>query len=348
MSESRPVRAAANAALVLALVLVPLFFEPFRVTQFTQILVVAIAVAGLNLLTGFTGQVSVGHSAFFGIGAYVTGVLIVHAGVPMTAAIIAGTLSGGIAGALFGIPSLRIKGTHLAIVTLVLAASLPAVLSTFSEITGGTEGLRVPRITPPRGSFLAADQTRYYVVLGALLLVVLGVFMLDRSRTGRALRALGDNEIAAVTYGVRPMRLRIGVFAASSTITALAGALFAVTSGFISSTTSYMTIVGSIVFLTALVIGGRALLAGPLAGAAIAELLPAQISRYSPEWANFAYGAILIALLLLAPGGISSLRFRRRRSHPAPHVLPAPLQQEETPHDTDDTRDQAQPTTRIG
>jgi branched-chain amino acid transport system permease protein len=312
--------AAVNIVVIAALVAIPLFFEPFRVTQFTQILVVALAVMGLNLLTGFTGQISVGHSAFFGFGAYSVGVIMASTDAPMPVALAVGTAVGALAGAVIGLPSLRIKDTSLAIVTLVFGASFPALVNLFSSVTGGTQGLRVERITPADGAPFAADQTRYYVVLAAVLVVAGCVLLLDRSRTGRELRALGDNEIAAVTFGVNAPRLRIGVFTASAAITALAGGLFAVTNGFISSGTSFVTILGSIEFLTALVIGGRAILLGPLLGAAIAQLLPAQLGQESPELAHLVYGLVLIVILLLAPGGITGLRPTTwlPRRHPSP------------------------------
>lgn len=316
--------AVVNVVVIAALVAIPLFFEPFRVTQFTQILVVALAVMGLNLLTGFTGQISVGHSAFFGFGAYSVGVIMANTDAPMPVALAAGTAIGALAGAVIGLPSLRIKDTSLAIVTLVFGASFPALVNMFTGLTGGTQGLRVERISPAEGFPFAADQTRYYVVLGAVLVVAACVLLLDRSRTGRELRALGDNEIAAVTFGVNAPRLRIGVFTASAAITALAGGLFAVTNGFISSGTSFVTILGSIEFLTALVIGGRAILIGPLLGAAIAQLLPTQLGQESPELAHLVYGVVLVVILLLAPGGLTGLRpntwFRSR----GPQLPPLP------------------------
>jgi branched-chain amino acid transport system permease protein len=312
-----------NTAIIALLVLLPFFFEPFQVNQFAQILVIALAVMGLNLLTGFTGQVSVGHSAFFGVGAYTVGLLQEHTALPVGLNLIVGFAAGAAAGAIIGLPSLRIRGTHLAIITLVLAAAFPSLVNLLSEHTGGTQGLRVERLTPDPGFPLAADQARYFAVLVAVLLVAACVLFLDRSRTGRALRALGDHETAAIAFGVRSSRLRVGVFSASAAITALAGGLFAVTTGFISSGTSLVTILGSIELLTALVVGGRAILAGPLIGAVIVELLPNQVSRTSPELAHLVYGAILIIIILVAPSGISGFHvtrwFRRpKRNLPDP------------------------------
>lgn len=299
-----------HVAVVVALLVIPFVLVPFQVMGIMQILLVAMAVLGLNLLTGFTGQISVGHSAFFGVGAYATAILLSHSELGMGGAIVFAVAFGAATGALVGIPSLRIKGTSLAIVTLVMAAVFPSLVRSLDELTGGTQGIQVPRITAPPGGPLATDQLRYLVVLAILLLLALAILCLDRSRWGRALRALGDNELAAVTLGIRAARLRVAVFTASAAITSLAGAMFAVTSGFVSSGTSFITIVGSIQFLTALVVGGRAILLGPLLGALVVELIPVQIGQTSPEWAQLIYGVTLIAILLVAPAGLTGWRGR--------------------------------------
>ncbi len=305
---------AINAVVVVALILIPLFAKPFQNGQYTQTLAIAVAVMGLALLTGFTGQVSVGHSAFFGVGAYFTAILKGTASMPTFGALGLAVVAGALIGALVGVPSLRIKGTYLAIVTLVLAASFPAVVNLFSSVTAGTAGLSVDRIQSPPTFFLAVDQVRYYFVLIGLFVVALLLLVLNRSRLGRSLRALGDNEIAATTFGVHAAQLRISVFSASAAVTALGGGLFVLNSGFISSTTSYVTTVGSIELLTALVIGGRALFLGPLIGTVIAEWVPRQVSEQAPEWSNFVYGAILITVLLVVPGGITGFD-RARLTH---------------------------------
>jgi len=302
------------ACLVLTLGILPLFFEPFRVSQFTQILIIALAVTGLNLLTGFTGQISVGHAAFFGFGAYATAVLMANTDLAIPLSIAAGTAIGAAIGMLVGLPSLRIKGTALAIVTLVFGASFPSLVNLFPEVTGGTQGMRVRKISAPDWLPLASDQVRYYVALVVLLVIALLVSAISRSRTGRELKALGDNETAAVTYGVNAPLLRVAVFTISAAITALAGGLFVVTTGFISSTTSYVTILGSIVFLTALVIGGRTILLGPLLGSVLVELLPTQLGHHSPELAHLGYGLILIVILLIAPGGLTGLDMANMKS----------------------------------
>ncbi|WPB87876.1 branched-chain amino acid ABC transporter permease [Streptomyces malaysiensis] len=289
---------------------VPLYLDAYRVEQITQIVAVAVAVTGLNLLTGFTGQVSRGHSAFFGVGAYVTAVLMSQTNLAYPLAILAGCLGGLVVGLMVGLPAIRIKGLHLAIVTLVLAAAFPGIVRMLEPWTGGSQGIRFDRLAYVTWLPLQSDQLRFYVTVAALAAVVLVIAVLQRRPTGRALRSLGDNEVAAVAYGVRATRMRVGVFAASACVTALGGSLFAMSSGFIAPGTSYVTVLGSIQFLTAMVIGGRSLIFGPLIGAAVAELLPLQLGQESPELAHLLYGAILIALLLIAPNGLTGTRLR--------------------------------------
>jgi branched-chain amino acid transport system permease protein len=326
LSRRTLVWGAINAVVVIGLVVLPLYLPAFPDSQLTQIMIIAIAVMGLNLLTGFTGQVSVGHSAFFGVGAYVTAIL--GNTLPTLLAIGGGLVAGLFAGILVGLPSLRIQGTPLAIVTLVLGATFPTIIILLTPVTGGAQGLRAPGLDIT-GTGLAPDQINSYVVLSILALAAAGTVVLGRSRVGRSLRALGDNEIAARVFGVRAGRLRVVIFAASAGVTAVAGALFAVTNGFISSSTSYVTVTGSIEFLAALVIGGRAILIGPLLGAAIAELLPDQIAAQYPQWSALIYGVVLIAIVLVAPKGLTGLSLPARltsfrRGRPTPSLGPAP------------------------
>jgi branched-chain amino acid transport system permease protein len=312
MLNTTTLRRVATAALVVILVLMPWYLDPFRVGQVTLVLVVALAVAGLSILTGFTHQVSVGHSAFFAVGAYVTAGLTTHQGLSTAVAVVAAVVLGGAVGFVVGLPALRISGLHLAIVTLILGAAAPSIIRRFESWTGGTQGIRTGVLTSPVSDSIASDQWRYYVVLVALLLVAAGAAWFARSASGRALTAVGDHEIAAASFGIRVSRAKLGAFTGSAAITALAGALFAVTEGFLSPTTSYVTTVGSIQLLTAMVIGGRSVLLGPLLGAAVTVLLPIRIGQESPEIANVIYGLILIGVLLFAPKGLTGMRVPRR------------------------------------
>lgn len=325
-----------TVAAVLALLgatAVPFLTDAFRVGQLSQVLITAIAVMGLNLLTGFTGQVSVGHSAFFGVGAYVTAILTGPYGWGLAASIPVAVAAGALVGALVGIPSERIKGVHLALVTVVLAAALPAIIRRFEGTTGGSQGLRGTKLTV-RNSALQPDQLRYLVILGAFILIAAFVLTLSRSAVGRQLRAIGDHEVAAITLGIRPYRLRVLTFAASAAVTAFAGGLFILSVGYISPSTSYVTLTGAVMFLTALVIGGRSVVWGPLLGAAVVELVPAQIGVNHPEFAHLFFAAAILVLLLTTKEGLfRATRWlkkpARRAPLPAPNAERAPLKSDQ-------------------
>lgn len=299
-------RTAAFGCLVFACLL-PFYFTPFWVGQLTQVLVIALAVMGLNLLTGFTGQVSVGHSAFFGVGAYTAAIASSQWGTGPMEGLAFAAITGAVVGFVAGLPAQRIKGIHLALVTTILAVVFPAVVRRFETWTGGSQGIRGEQLGRIDGLSLEADQVRFYVVLAVVVIVGSAILMMSKRPLGRSLRAVGDHETAAVVFGARPARLRLLVFTLSAATTSAAGALFVATSGFISPLTSYVTIFGSIVFLTALVLGGRAVIFGPIIGAAIVELVPNQLAQSSPEVAPLIYGVVIIAVLLFLPGGLSAV-----------------------------------------
>lgn len=300
-------------ALVVALVL-PFFADPFRVGQITMVLIVAIAVMGLAMLTRFTGQVSVGHSAFFGLGAYVTAIST-SAGWPLVAGFVAGIACGAVLGLIIGFPSVRIRGTHLALVTLILAAAFPATVKRLEAWTGGSMGIRSPRIDI-LSSVLEADQSRYFVILAAFLLASIAMISLSRSSFGRELKAIGDNELAAITIGIRPYRRRVLIFTASAAMTSCAGSLFVATFGYISPSTGYVTVLGSVMLLVALVIGGQWLVWGPLLGAAAIELIPASVGADFPEFAHLVFALVLLGVLFASEGGLARLSSAVRRHFP--------------------------------
>ena len=308
-------RAAAAAALVLA-ILAPLFLSPFRVTQLTQVLVTAVAVMGLNLLTGFTGQVSVGHSAFFGVGAYVSAVAAVEAGAgPLTGLVLA-AVAGGCIGFAVGLPAQRIKGTHLALVTLILAAAFPAIVRRLERWTGGSQGLRGERLTAFEGVPLAVDQQRYYLVLSVLLAIGVGISILAKRPLGRAMRALGDHETAALAFGLRPRR-RTQAPGLLGERRHHRGCRCAFRGDGRLSVAGHELRDGSRLGDDADGTGDRRPChhrVGPILGAAVAELVPIQIGQQSPELAHLFYGALIIVVLIVLPGGLSSV----------PQLPPAP------------------------
>jgi branched-chain amino acid transport system permease protein len=306
-------RVAVIAVVAAVVIAIPQYYEPFRVNQFTRIVIVAIAVLGLNLLTGFNGQISIGHSAFFGIGAYTTTILVADHGWPAgLTAVLAAVIAFGV-GALCGIPALRIKGLYLALVTLALAIVFPLFVKRFSSETGGSQGKSLDEIEPPEALDLENDQWRYYVVIVVAIILFVLVRNLVHSRVGRALIAIRDNETAAEVMGINLARFKTVTFGISSAIAAVAGSLFAMVEGFVSSQTALFNLTGAIEFLAAMVIGGAATVVGPVFGAFFVEEIPRLLSDYNPALSQVLYGALLVALMFFIPSGVVGL-YRRVRS----------------------------------
>jgi branched-chain amino acid transport system permease protein len=298
------------AALVLA---VPQQYEAFQVRRFTTVVVFAIAVLGLNLLTGFNGQISLGHGAFYGVGAYTTAILVADHGWPHLATVPVAAVLSFFVGCLAGIPALRIRGLYLALTTLALATVFPTLIQHFSSITGGTQGKPVTPYTSPIDG-LANDQWAYYVAVAFAAVVFLLVRNLVRSRVGRSLIAIRDNEVAAEVVGVNLAMYKVATFGTSAMIAGLAGSL----SVFLLKDFGYIaardfTIALSISFLVAMVIGGAASIVGPIIGALFIERAPTFITdtlKFDASLTNIIYGALLILLMFLMPGGVVGLWHR--------------------------------------
>jgi branched-chain amino acid transport system permease protein len=313
--HSLPHRAAVGAGWVLLALLaiaVPLVFGEPTVVLFSQAAATAVAILGLNLLMGFTGQVSLGHSAFMGIGAYTTAVLVADhdwsflATVPVAAVLCFTT------GLVVGIPALRIKGVYLALATLGLAMVFPNVVNKLSGVTGGPSGkpLRGKRLLAPEWTGLDGRDDAYIFVYGLIVVIAAVLFLLARnmvrSRAGRALIALRDNPIGAEASGIDVARYKILAFGISALYAGIAGSLLMFTLRV--ATGANFSLSRSLELVTGVVIGGLASLPGALIGGLVVVFLP--------DWArNFAngtlrdaiYGLLLIAIIALHPGGVANL-----------------------------------------
>ena len=220
MARGRGAAETVGLLLVLAAACVlPFFLSGFRVFQFTQVCIYAIALLGLNILTGFNGQISLGHGAFYAIGAYTSAIMIDrwHIGYGWTIPT-AGILC-LVVGFLFGWPALRLEGLYLALATLSLALALPQVLKYFEHWTGGSQGIVLSKPKPAWGLPLSEDQWLYFVTLGVLIALFLLAANLLRGRTGRAIVAIRDNHIAAETMGVNSALYKSVVFGVSAAYT---------------------------------------------------------------------------------------------------------------------------------
>jgi branched-chain amino acid transport system permease protein len=295
-------------ALVVVAVLaisVPFSFPPFRVSQFTLALAYAVAVLGLNLLIGYTGQISLGHGAFFAVGAYTAGIVMAHTGLPDLVGIpLAGVIAFA-AGLLLGIPALRLRGHYLALVTLGVAVATPQLIKRFDGLTGGTQGLASGSLTPPSWLGLAQDQYLYMIALVVAALAFVLAANLVRGRVGRALVAIRSGEISARTTGVNLTTFKLRTFALSAMLAGVGGALYAYAVGFVAPES--FTIAVSFVFLAAIVVGGLGTIAGALFGALFIQFVPVYTSGINEALAGVLYGTVLILFMYVLPGGVVGL-----------------------------------------
>ena len=307
------------ALLLMAACVLPFLVSNYRVFQFTLTLVYAIALLGLNMLTGYNGQISLGHGAFYAIGAYVAAILMDKFGVPYWLTIpAAGAVCLGV-GFLFGLPALRLEGVYLALATFALGVAMPQILKYkgFEHWTGGVQGIVIAKPEPPEWSGLTQDQWLYFVVLICLVALFVIGWNILRGRMGRAMVAIRDQPIAAQAMGVNTAMVKSLTFGISAMYTGIAGALGAIVIQFVAPDSFNVFL--SITLVVGVVIGGLASIPGALYGALFIQFVPNladQISKAAP-WAI--YGVFLIVFMYVMPTGVAGFvrivvgRLRRRR-----------------------------------
>lgn len=307
------------AALLVVAALLPFFASSYRTSQLTLVLCYAVALCGLNLLLGFSGQISLGHGAFFALGAYITAILVGDHGWSHLLTVPVAAVLCGIAGFLVGIPALRLHGLYLAIVTLGLAVAFPQLIKRFESLTNGSSGLRSPQPeVPSMFSSLAPDQWLYLMNLGIAVIMFILAIGLVRGHVGRALAAIRDNEIAAKAFGVDVALYKTTAFGISAAFAGVGGSMFAFTVGFVAPE-SFGYIL-SFTLLAAAVVGGVATIGGAVFGALFMEFVPVWAAEVNDALASVIYGVVLITFMYVLPGGAMSLaaRLRGRRKRPGP------------------------------
>lgn len=340
------------AVLAVVAVVLPQQLGASDVNKLSHIVYMAVAALGLALLTGFNGQISLGHGAFLGIGAYTTMILTVDYDVSYGLALVAAMVVAFVVGLIVGLPALRITGVYLALVTLALATLFPQIVIRLGDITGSGNGRGLlPRegygdsalleevgtrrylgqagFRAPDWTGLADDQWKYYVFLVLAVVAFLLVRNLTRTRVGRALVAIRDNETAAEVAGVEVSRYKVVTFGVSAALAALGGWMFAVLNSQV--TPGSFTIALSITLLVAAVLGGAASIVGPALGAILIVSLQEAVPKDSQRYSQVVFGVVLIVVMLVAPGGIvgiyrrieASLR-RRRSAGRGPAAGPTP------------------------
>ena len=316
MSGSRLPRLVGLLSLLLAACALPFVLSNFRLFQFSQVYIYAIAILGLNMLTGYNGQFSLGHGAFYAIGAYVSAIMTDRWSIAYGWTLpVAGVLC-LVVGFLFGLPALRLEGLYLALATFSLALAVPQILKYFEHWTGGSQGIVLSKPNAPFGLKLNPDQWLYFVTFAVLVLLFwLGANLL-KGRIGRAIVAIRDNHIAAEAMGINTALYKALVFGVSAAYTGVAGALSASVIAYVAPDSFNVFL--SVTLLIGSVIGGLASISGAVFGALFIQFVPnwaQDISKAAP-WAIF--GVFLIGFMYLMPfgiaGGIRLLWIRATRS----------------------------------
>ena len=332
---------AAFAGFVAFVVVLPSFISDFKAQQYAYVGIYLIALLGLNILTGYTGQISLGHGAFMAIGGYTSALLM--AGNEQFGGPVAGGLKdvwtipfaglvAGLVGLAFGLPALRLSGLYLALATFAIAVALPSTVKRFEEFTGGSNGINlfgIPELTGSitnveiLGRSLTYNDWLYFLSWSVALVAFAGAWLILRGRTGRAFRAVRDSETAAVSSGVSLARYKTLAFGISAAYAGVAGGLYAIANTFVNPDTFPIAL--SIFLLIGVVVGGLGGLSGLLFGAIfiyflplwaqgqdLGSLLPDRIIEETqrPGGPAVVYGVVLILLMFLIPNGVGGL-FRK-------------------------------------
>jgi branched-chain amino acid transport system permease protein len=282
------------------LVLLPFGLGDYLTYQAAQVLVYAVAVLGLVLLIGHTGQISVGHGALFALGAYTTAILTARFDVPYPLTIVLAAVASFGVGLVLGIPALRIRGIYLALVTLAVALLLTPILKRFTSVTGGVFGMSVPVAEAPLP--IAGVHWVYLLAVTASVIGVLVMRNLLGSRIGLALTAVRDNETMAAAMGVDVRACKILAFAIASAFGGVGGSLYALLAQYVAPDTFTVTLSTS--FVVAAMVGGVRSIAGAFLGAVFIVLVPDITNSFSHSLTQLVMAAAILVVIYLQPTGI--------------------------------------------
>src|SRR3982751_3105395 len=286
---------------------IPFALKNFYIFQITLAIIYAIAILGLNLLTGFNGQFSLGHSAFYAIGAYTAAIMMENLGISYVWTIPVAAIVCFVFGFLFGLPALRLEGIYLALATFALAIAIPQVLksSLVEHWTGGVQGITIIKPDAPFGLPLNSDQWLYvFTVIVAIVMYVCATNLVS-SRTGRALIAIRDHPVAASAMGINVSLYKSLTFGVSALYTGVAGALGAIAIGFVAPDSFTFTL--AIALFVGLVVGGVGSIPGTFFGGLFVLFVPNIAEHFSKGLAGAVYGIILLLVIYLMPTGAAGL-----------------------------------------
>ena len=289
--------AAVSAAVVIAVL--PLGLSDYHRSTGATVAVFFVAILALNIVTGYTGQISIGHGAFMALGGYTTAILTHNHGWNDIATLPIALLTGFAAGVVVGLPALRFHGVYLALTTFAVALAVPQIAKNYPNFTGGTEGLALPSHS---GMWLYRTS---WIVAG---LAFVAAWLLLRGRTGRAFRAVRDSEVAAASSGVSLAVYKTVAFGISAAMAAVAGSVYVLVNNFVNPDVFGLQL--SLFILIGAVVGGLGSLWGVLVGAAFVELLPIGLTSsgfMSSQLVPVIFGAVVIAVMALLPLGAADL-----------------------------------------
>ena len=295
------------AAGLVVIAVIPFVLKNFFIFQITLAIIYAIAILGLNLLTGFNGQFSLGHSAFYAIGAYTAAIMMENMGIGYVWTIPVAAVVCFVFGFLFGLPALRLEGIYLALATFALAIAIPQVLksSVLEHWTGGVQGIVIIKPDAPFGLPLSSDQWLYLFTVAVAIVMYVCATNLVKSRTGRALIAIRDHPVAASAMGINVSLYKSLTFGVSALYTGVAGALGAIAIGFVAPDS--FTFVLAVALFVGLVVGGVASIPGTLVGGLFVLFVPNIAESVSKGLAGAVYGVILLLVIYLMPTGAAGL-----------------------------------------
>lgn len=287
--------------LILAILFPIVFDQQYFISIGINVMLFSALSVSLNLITGFMGITSLSHAAFLGIGAYTAAILSTRLGVNFIFTFLAATVIAGIFGLILGLPSLRIKGRFLAIVTLGFGEIARMIELNWMSLTRGPQGISgIPKMGIFGFQFTTTAQ-KYYVILAVLVFIILCVTAIMNSRVGRAISAIRDNEVAAAAMGINVFRYKLMVFSISAAFAGLAGAFYAHYMSFIDP--NAFSFQRSILILSITIFGGMASIPGSIFGALTLTVLP-EVLRFLTNFRQIIYGSLLVIILVFQPNGL--------------------------------------------
>jgi branched-chain amino acid transport system permease protein len=304
-------------ALLAILFTAPLYLRSYWLGVANLIGITVIAVTGLNLLTGYCGQLSIGHAGFIAVGAYTSAIMTSSYGVPFPLALLSAGLVAGLAGMIFGIPSLRVKGFYLAISTIAAQLIILWVINHWTGMTGGFNGMSVPYMSIG-GLTFRSEGSQFYLIMIVTVATVFLAKNIARTRVGRAFIAIRDNDLAAEVMGINLFRYKLLAFFIGCFFAGIAGSLLAHWFRFIN--TENFTFSSSILYIGMIIIGGLGTTLGPILGAIFIRLLDVGVLHLSPameaafpNWpsgftagvAPMMFGLVIILFLIFEPRGLA-------------------------------------------